>query len=74
MFTDLFKISNRTYDILKFFAQIVVPSLGVLYVSLSKIWGLPYGDEIGQTALALDTFLGCVLLISTSLYEGDHDE
>lgn len=75
MFTELFRISNRTYDILKFIAQIVVPSLGVLYVSLARIWGLPYGEEIGQTALALDTFLGCVLLISSSVYDGDsYDE
>lgn len=66
---ELFKMSNETYDILKFVAQIVLPASGTLYGALSHIWGLPLGKEIVETIVAVDTFLGAVLMISTNYYE-----
>ena len=62
------KLSNETYDILKYIAQIVLPALGTLYAALSGIWGLPYGDQVTGTIMAIDTFLGALLLISTNQY------
>lgn len=61
-------MSNKVYDILKFIAQIILPALAALYASLASIWGLPLGDEIGRTIMAIDTFLGAVLMISTHQY------
>lgn len=61
-------ISNRTYDILKFVAQIALPALGSLYFALSTIWGLPYGEQIVGTITAIDAFLGAILGISTKMY------
>lgn len=61
-------MSNKTYDILKYIAQIVIPALATLYFALSKIWGLPYGEEIVGTLSAIDIFLGTLLRISTSQY------
>ena len=63
------KMSNRTYDILKYIAQIVLPALATLYFALSQIWGLPYGEEIVGTIAAIDTFLGAILGISTRIYK-----
>lgn len=63
------KMSNGTYDLLKFIAMIVLPALGTLYFTLSGIWGFPYGEQIVGTITAIDTFLGAVLRISTSAYE-----
>lgn len=63
--------SNKTYDILKLVAQIILPGLGTLYFALSQIWGLPYGEEIVGTITAIDTFLGGLLGYSSSKYEGD---
>lgn len=60
--------TNKTYDILKWIAQLALPGLGTLYFALSKIWGLPYGPEIVGTVVALDTFLGVVLGITTAQY------
>ena len=57
-------ISNRTYDILKYIAQIVLPALGTLYFALSTIWGLPYGEQVVGTITAIDAFLGALLGIS----------
>ena len=65
------KLSNSTYDILKWIAQILLPALGTLYFALAKIWGLPYGTEIVGTITCVDAFLGALLGISTMNYEGD---
>lgn len=61
-------MSNKTYDILKFVAQILLPALGTLYFALASIWGLPYGEEIVGTITAVDAFLGALLGISTVQY------
>ncbi len=61
-------MTNKTYDILKYIAQIVLPALATLYFALSTIWGLPYGAEIEGTIIAIDTFLGVCLGISTANY------
>lgn len=69
------RVSNRTYDILKYIAQYVLPALGTLYFALSAIWGLPYGEQIVGTITAVDAFLGVLLGISTSAYKKeDHSD
>lgn len=66
-------MSNKTYDILKYIAQIVLPALGTLYFALSSIWGLPYGEQIVGTITAVDAFLGALLGISTARYNKGGD-
>ncbi len=61
-------MSNKTYDILKWIASVVLPALGTLYFALAGIWGLPYGEQIVGTITAADTFLGILLGISTVQY------
>ena len=61
-------MSNATYDKLKFIAQVVLPAIGTLYAALAGIWGLPYAEQIVGTIVAVDTFLGVVLKISTHQY------
>lgn len=62
------KMSNETYDVLKWIAQYLLPALGTLYFALSGIWGLPYGEQIVGTITAIDTCLGVILGISTAQY------
>lgn len=62
------KLSNDTYDKLKFVAQVLLPASGTLYFALAGIWGLPYGEQIIGTITAVDTFLGALLHISTTQY------
>lgn len=62
-------MSNNTYDILKYIAQIVLPAIATLYGALAGIWGLPYGEQIVATISAIDLFLGAILKISTTRYE-----
>lgn len=62
-------MSNKVYDILKFIAMIVLPALATFYAKVAGIWGLPYGDQISQTIMAIDTLLGAILMISTASYK-----
>ena len=62
------KISNKTYDILKWVAQFLLPASGTLYFALAGIWGFPYGEEVVGTITAVDAFLGVLLGISTAQY------
>lgn len=64
-------MSNKTYDILKWITQLVLPALGTLYFALAGIWGFPYGEEIVGTIVAIDTFMGVVLGISTAKYNSN---
>lgn len=64
----MMKMSNGLYDILKFIAQIVLPAIATFYVTIAGIWGLPLGDEISRTVMAIDTLLGAILMISTANY------
>lgn len=61
-------MSNKTYDILKFTAQIFLPSMATLYFALSQIWGLPHGEQIVGTIVAVDAFLGALLGLSSKSY------
>lgn len=61
-------MKNKTYDILKYIAQVVLPALGTLYFALAGIWGFPYGEAIVGTITAVDTFLGVLLGISSKKY------
>lgn len=61
-------MSNKTYNVLKWIALVVLPAIATLYLALSGIWGLPYGEEIVGTITAADAFLGALLGISSAQY------
>ena len=44
-------LTNNLYDILSKI-QRFLPALGVFYLALAQIWGLPFGDEINMTIAA----------------------
>ena len=62
------KLSNKTYDVMKWVAQYLLPAAGTLYFALAGIWGLPYGEQIVGTITAVDTFIGVLLGLSTIRY------
>ena len=68
------KFSNKTYDILKWIAQILLPALGTLYFALAQIWHFPLAEEIVGTITAVDAFLGVLLGISTKNYYKENDD
>ena len=59
---------NKTFDIFKWICLIALPATATLYATAAAIWSLPYAQEIPQTIMAVDTFLGVLLGISNSQY------
>ena len=70
----LFKMSDKVYDVLKWIALILIPAIGTLYFALAGIWGFPYAEAIVGTLTAVDTFLGAILGISTSMYKKNQNK
>ena len=62
------KLSNRTYDILKWVALVVIPASATLVLTVGEIWGLPYYDNIGATISAIGLFIAAVIGVSSKDY------
>ena len=59
------KLDNRTYDILKWVALVVIPASATLVLTVGKIWGLPYYDNIGATISAIGLFIAAIIGVSS---------
>ena len=63
------KLSNSTYDILKWIATVVLPALSTLTLTIGQIWGVSeWTVPIGATIAAVAAFLGAILGISSIAY------
>lgn len=66
------KMSDKTYDVLKWIQRLFLPALATLYLALGAIWKdiiyLPYPEQVAATITAIDTFLGVILGISSANY------
>ena len=65
------KIPDSVYSVLKWLDLVCLPALATLYKVLSAEWGLPYPDEISTTVLAVCTFLGAIIGVSTATYNAE---
>lgn len=61
-------LNDRLYNILKWICMICLPAVATLWFTLGKIWGFPYLAEVEGTIVAIDTFLGALIGISTLQY------
>ena len=69
------KLSNKCYDILKFFCTIFCPALGTFIFAISKIWGFPpYAENVVGTISAVAMFIGALIGISSSNYNKSEEE
>lgn len=62
------RLSDKTYDILKWVVCILLPAVGTFYVAMAGTWGLPYATEISKTTQAVALFLGALIGISSVQY------
>ena len=62
-------LSNKTYDILKWVAQLVLPASATGYYAVSNVWGLPYQTEVVGTIVASNVWLAAVLVVSNSQWQ-----
>lgn len=63
-------LQNKTYDILKAIALIILP-LADLIAALASIWGLPYGSQIVASLTAFHVFLSAFVKVSSDKYHED---
>ena len=66
------KLSNKTYDILKWVALVVIPASATFILTVGKIWTLPYYDNIAATITATGLFLAAIIGVSTQSYRAEH--
>lgn len=62
-------LSNKAYDILKWVCILLLPALATLYRGLAGIWNWGLVEEIPQTLITIDAFLGALLGLSTIDYK-----
>ena len=63
------KLSNKTYDVLKWIALVFLPACQVLWLGLGKVWSFPYLVEIGTTIALIAAFIGTLLGVSGVQYQ-----
>lgn len=61
-------MSNKTYDIWKAIAQIILPALITLYGVIGTTLNIPYTEAVITIATAVDTCLGTILAKLSSDY------
>ena len=61
--------NSKIYDILKWIALVALDAIGLCYQTLAGIWGLPYGDEVFKTCVALSALLGALIGVSGERYK-----
>ena len=62
-------MNDKTYDILKRVALIIIPALATFVNAAGMVWGLPYTNEVTATITAFGVFLGAALGVSSANYE-----
>lgn len=63
------KMSNKVYDVLKWMAILFLPALAQLVKGVFGVWGIPYGEQIADTIIYIEIFLGAILGISHIQYK-----
>ena len=59
--SGFFLIKNKTYDILKALATIILPAIAALYITLASIWGFGLANEVNATIEAIICFINALL-------------
>lgn len=65
-------ISGKTYDTVNVLVKPILPGVATLYLALSEIWNLSYGNEVVATLTAVTAFLGLFLRFSDVSYQATH--
>lgn len=64
-------MNNKTYDILKRVALIIIPALATFVNAVGIVWGVPYTTEVTASITAFGVFLGAALGVSSANYTPD---
>lgn len=64
-------LSNERYDQIKWFVTVFLPALATLVAGVFTLMGWPHGETIVGLITLVDVFLGRLMNISSSNYQGD---
>lgn len=67
------KLSNKTYDVLKWITMIALPAVITFFGIVGATCSIPHTQEILTIATAFNAMLGTMLGISTSKYNKADD-
>lgn len=62
------KLNGKVYEILKWIAVVFLPALTTLYGVIGATLNIPHTQEVLTIAVAVDTFIGSIIGISTLNY------
>ena len=68
------RLSNKTYDFLKWFALVALPAFNLFILTLGKIWELPYYVQIAATVSAVGVLIAALIGASSKQYWEDVDD
>lgn len=68
------KISNQTYDVLKWIALVALPALLTFYGVVGTTCNIPYTETVLTIGSAFDVMLGTMLGVSNHNYNKDESE
>ena len=60
--------NSKVYDVLKWLCLVCLPAVNCLWLALSQIWSIPYGEPISLTISAVTAFIGALIGISAIQY------
>ena len=61
--------NDKVYDILKWIAIIALPALAPFVRGMCNVWNIPYGEQISDTIMLLNSLLGALICVSTVGYQ-----
>jgi hypothetical protein len=61
-------LSNTAYDIIKWLALLVLPTLAGAIVAIGEVWSVPVEQDLIAGLTALSAAIGIILTISSSIY------
>lgn len=64
-----FVIPQPVYDVLKWVALVLLPALATFYFYMAGVWNWPYAGQVVASITAVNTLLGAILGISSSVYK-----
>jgi hypothetical protein len=68
------KLTNKIYNLVKYFTTIFLPAVGALYYGLAQIWGFQNPEDVNGTINLIIVFLGVLIGISSRQYKkATHD-
>lgn len=58
------KLPNGVYDVLKYVAQVGLPALATMVMSLGAVWGWDLTDQVVKSIVAVNVGLGALLVLN----------